>query len=66
MEPLLHFGFAKTDAKQGVSRTSQEEVAKFFQALTPALVVIEVGTHPPGCRKSSLVRDTGCWWLTRG
>ena len=32
---------------EGQLRTTQEDVGKFFQALTPARVVIEVGTHSP-------------------
>jgi transposase len=32
---------------EGQLRTTQEDVGEFFQALTPARVVIEVGTHSP-------------------
>jgi transposase len=32
---------------EGQLRTTQEDVGAFFQALTPARVVIEVGTHSP-------------------
>src|SRR5499425_2499957 len=47
---------------EGRLQTREAEVAEFFQALPPARVVMEVGTHSlPGCRKSSRVRDTR-WW----
>ena len=51
---------------EGRLRTTQADVAEFFQAITPARVVIEVGHIRTGCRKSSPLVDTRCWWRTRG
>ena len=51
---------------EGQLQTREAEVAEFFQALPPGRVVMEVGTHSAGCRKSSRVRDTRWWWPTRG
>ena len=51
---------------EGQLRTTQGDVAEFFQAITPARVVIEVGTH------SAWVQEiiAGCGhevlWRTRG
>src|SRR5215813_7495885 len=45
MEPLLHFGFAGRDAKRRGTADEAGGSRKVFQALTPARVVIEVGTH---------------------
>src|SRR5687767_524168 len=36
---------------EGQLRTTQEDVAEFFQALTPARVVMEVGTHSAWVRE---------------
>jgi hypothetical protein len=46
---------------EGPVQTAQPDVAEFFQALTPAPVVIEVGTHSACCRKSSQRKGTRCW-----
>jgi transposase len=51
---------------EGQVQTAQPDVAEFFQALTPAPVVIEVGTHSAWCRKSSQRKGTRCWWPIRG
>src|SRR5215813_2784224 len=45
MEPLLHFGFAGRDAKRRGTADEAGGSRKVFQALPPARVVIEVGTH---------------------
>jgi hypothetical protein len=36
---------------EGQLKTTREGVAEFFKALAAARVVIEVGTHSPGCGK---------------
>ena len=51
---------------EGQLRTTQQHIAEFFQALNAARVVFEVGHTRRGCRKSSVVADTRCWWPTRG
>jgi len=51
---------------EGQLRTTQQHIAEFFQALNAARVVFEVGHTLHGCRKSSAVADTKCWWPTRG
>ena len=52
---------------EGQLRTTQEDIAEFFQALNAARVIFEVGTHSlPGCRKSSAAAGTKCWWPTPG
>ena len=53
---------------EGQLRTTQEDLATFFQGLNAARVVVEVGGPPTrhGCRKSSAVAGTKCWWPTRG
>jgi transposase len=38
---------------EGRVQTAQPDEAEFFPALTPAPVVIELGTHSAWCRKSS-------------
>jgi len=47
---------------EGQLRTTQEDIAEFFQALNAARVVFEWGHALHGCRKSSAVADTKCWW----
>jgi len=49
-------GLVGETLSEGQLRTTQADVAKFFQAITPARVVIEVGTH------SAWVQEiiTGC------
>ena len=42
---------------EGQLRTTQEDVGEFFQALTPARVVIEVGTHSPWVQ--DVITETG-------
>ena len=46
---------------EGQLRTTQEDLATFFQGLNAARVVVEVGHTRPGCRKSSAVAGTKCW-----
>ncbi len=50
---------------EGQIQTRQAEVAEFFQALPPARVVMEVGTHSPWVQEVIAGRDTRCWWPTR-
>jgi len=45
---------------EGQLRTTQEDIGEFFQALTAARVVIEVGTH------SAWVQDVITEWGARG
>ena len=51
---------------EGRLQTAQPDVAEFFQALTPASVVIEVGTHSAWRRKSSQRKGTRCCWPIHG
>jgi transposase len=51
---------------EGQLRTTQEDVREFFQALTVARVVIEVGTHSAWVQDVITEWDTRCWWPTRG
>jgi hypothetical protein len=46
---------------EGQLRTTQEDLATFFQGLNAARVVVEVGHTRPGCRKSSAVAGPKCW-----
>src|SRR5580704_12612758 len=64
MEPLLHSGSGGETLAEGQLRTTQEDLAEFFQALNAARVVFEVGTHSPwvqevigGCGHEVLVAN---------
>jgi transposase len=45
MEPLLHSGLERETLAEGQLRTTQQDVAEFFEALNVSRVVVEVGTH---------------------
>jgi len=51
---------------EGQLRTTQQHIAEFFQALMRREWFSRWGHTLPGCRKSSAVADTKCWWPTRG
>ena len=64
MEQLLHSGSGGETLAEGQLRTTQEDIAEFFQALNAARVVFEVGTHSPwvqevicGCGHEVLVAN---------
>ena len=51
---------------EGRLRTTQEDIAEFFQALNAARVIFEVGTHSPWVQEVICGCGTKCWWPTPG
>jgi hypothetical protein len=51
---------------EGQLRTTEEDFATFFQGLNAARVWLRSEHIRRGCRKSSAVAGTKCWWPIRG